>query len=74
MSVPHQCPVCEGSGMKYGAVYTQCRACGGRGIVWSPVELKPCELPWREMNGTTACPGWTYWCGDATETPDGVTA
>lgn len=77
MSVPHQCPVCHGSGYVYSqflrAQDTPCHTCGGRGIVCSPVEPKPCG-PWRLQEASTACPGYSYWTGDATPKADGMTA
>lgn len=41
---PHRCPVCEGRGFVPAGFYgsqvgtnpIECRACGGKGIVWRP--------------------------------------
>ena len=43
-SVPHKCPVCDGRGLIYQdgppVPGTNCHACQGKGIVWSPVQGK----------------------------------
>ena len=72
MSTPHQCPVCQGSGRLFAALQTgtaetlDCHACGGRGVVWSPEEPKPCEPEPTRFLGTNV------WTGDVLEAEEAV--
>ena len=72
MSTPHKCPVCEGKGlidntppMSSGSIppkpLTECRACDGKGIVWSP-DGPSCPIPVMPEPYTTPYSpyGWPY--------------
>ena len=82
MSTPYQCPVCGGSGklplacqyQMTAVIEETCHTCGGRGVIWSPPEPKPCEPPAIQFLGVNVYEYYYDSTRDATPKLAGVTA